>query len=139
MGAETRAARINPWRILKMFILGLPPAMQDQLLFLWYAGGRNWVGSRAFVIPNDEMIGSIGVAIKERDRYRLVEPGKEYRGIRRDIGQAVSQTQRASGSPMWLCIGIIPSRGHHFTRRASALSVCARRVFAPAVIRPVGS
>jgi hypothetical protein len=74
-----------------MFILGLPPAMQDQLLFLWYAGGRNWVGSRAFVIPNDEMVGPIGVAIKGRDRYGLVEPGKEYRRICRDIRQAVSK------------------------------------------------
>jgi predicted AlkP superfamily phosphohydrolase/phosphomutase len=99
-GEETREAHVNPWRVLKMTIPGawqyrikamLPEAMQDQLLFLWYSGGRNWEGSRAFAIPNNDMVGAIRLAVKGRDRHGLIEPGEEYRRICRDIGRALSE------------------------------------------------
>jgi predicted AlkP superfamily phosphohydrolase/phosphomutase len=99
-GAEARVARINPWRVLKMIIPAswqyrikamMPEAMQDQLLFLWYANGRNWAGSRAFAIPNNEMVGSIRVAVRGRDQNGIVEPGEEYHRICRNIGQALSE------------------------------------------------
>jgi predicted AlkP superfamily phosphohydrolase/phosphomutase len=96
---EARDARINPWRVLKMTIPGawqyrikamLPQAMQDNLLFLWYSGGRNWKGSRAFAIPNNDLVGAIRLAVKGRDKYGVVEPGEEYRRTCREIGQALS-------------------------------------------------
>jgi predicted AlkP superfamily phosphohydrolase/phosphomutase len=65
--------------------------MQSHLVFLWYAGRRNWAGSRAFAIPNNEMVGTIRVAVKGRDRNGVVEPGQEYRRICQDIGQAMSE------------------------------------------------
>ena len=46
-------AKVNPWRILKMIVPGpvqyaikdrLPQFAQDQLLFLWYRGGKKWKG-----------------------------------------------------------------------------------------------
>ena len=108
--AQTRAARINPWRILKMTVPGswqyrikamLPWAMQGHLVFLWYAGRRNWAGSRAFAIPNNEMVGTIRVAVKGRDRYGVVEPGQEYHRICQDIGQAMSElTDPESNRPV---------------------------------------
>jgi predicted AlkP superfamily phosphohydrolase/phosphomutase len=69
----------------------LTQAMHDQLLFLWYSGGRNWTGARAFAIPNNDLVGAIRLAVKGRDRHGLVEPGEEYRRICRDIGQALSE------------------------------------------------
>jgi predicted AlkP superfamily phosphohydrolase/phosphomutase len=95
---EQRDARINPWRILKMTIPGawqyrikamLPQAMQDKLLFLWYSGGRNWAGARAFAVPNNDVIGTIRIAVKGRDKYGLVEPGEEYRRVRDDIADVL--------------------------------------------------
>jgi predicted AlkP superfamily phosphohydrolase/phosphomutase len=95
---EAREARVNPWRLLKMTIPGawqyrikamLPQAMQDQLLFRWYSGGRNWAGSRAFAIPNNDVVGSIRLAVRGRDKYGLVEPGDEYRRVCQDISNAL--------------------------------------------------
>src|SRR5262249_19930614 len=95
---ETREARVNPWRILKMTVPGawqyrikamLPQAMQDQLLFRWSSGGRNWAGARAFAIPNNDMVGSIRLAVRGRDKYGLIEPGEEYRRACQDICQAL--------------------------------------------------
>ena len=95
---ETREARVNPWRTLKMTIPGawqyrikamLPQSMQDQLLFRWYSGGRNWTGARAFAIPNNDVVGSIRLAVRRRDKHGLVEPGEDYRRICQDIAQAL--------------------------------------------------
>jgi predicted AlkP superfamily phosphohydrolase/phosphomutase len=103
---ETREAHVNPWRILKMTIPGawqyrikamLPQAMQDELLFLWYSGTRNWEGSRAFAIPNNDMVGAIRLAVKGRDRHGLVEPGEEYHSICQDIGQALLELTDLDG------------------------------------------
>jgi predicted AlkP superfamily phosphohydrolase/phosphomutase len=107
VGDEQRDARTNPWRILKMTIPGawqyrikamLPQAMQDQLLFLWYSGGRKWAGSRAFAVPNNDAVGTIRLAVKGRDKHGLIEPGEEYRRVRADIADALySLTDPASG------------------------------------------
>jgi hypothetical protein len=114
--AQTCAARVNPWRILKMTLPGswqyrikgmLPQAMQDQLLFLWYSGGRNWAGSRAFAIPNNEMVGAIRIAVKGRDHHGLVGPGEQAarrqkrvepaRVVRRSLPRATARFGRPLG------------------------------------------
>jgi predicted AlkP superfamily phosphohydrolase/phosphomutase len=96
-GAE-RAARVNPWRLLKMTIPGawqyrikamLPQSMQDQLLFRWYAGGHNWVGARAFAVPNNDAVGTIRLAVRGRDKYGVLAPGAEYQQVRADIAAAL--------------------------------------------------
>jgi predicted AlkP superfamily phosphohydrolase/phosphomutase len=107
---ESRDAKVNPWRILKTTLPGalqyrikamLPKAMQDQLLFLWYSGGRQWAGSRAFAVPNNDAVGSIRLAVKGRDKYGLIEPGEEYRRVRNDIADALyGLTDPVSGRPV---------------------------------------
>jgi predicted AlkP superfamily phosphohydrolase/phosphomutase len=107
---ESRDAKVNPWRILKMTLPGalqyhikamLPQAIQDQLLFLWYSAGRQWAGSRAFAVPNNDAVGSIRLAVKGRDKYGLIEPGEEYRRVRDDIASALySLTDPVSGRPV---------------------------------------
>jgi predicted AlkP superfamily phosphohydrolase/phosphomutase len=104
---QPRDAHINPWRILKMTIPGawqyriksmLPQFLQDQLLFLWYSGGRNWAGSRAFAVPNNDAVGTIRLAVKGRDKYGLVAPGAEYSRVRDDIAAALYElTDPVSG------------------------------------------
>jgi len=63
----------------------LPKFAQDQLLFLWYRGGKKWEGCRAFAIPNNDSIGAIRVSVKGRDRNGIVEPGLEYERICHDM------------------------------------------------------
>jgi len=103
--ADARAATINPWRILKIIIPSswqyrikarLPQRIQDRLLFLWYAGSRNWATSRAFAIPNNETTGAIRISVKGRDRDGLVESGEEYRRVCQDIGEALSELTDAA-------------------------------------------
>ena len=78
---QRREARVNLWRILKMTIPSawqyrikgvLPHAIQEQMVFWWYSGGRSWAGSRAFAVPNNDAVGTIppGAA---RGRRRLSE------------------------------------------------------------------
>jgi predicted AlkP superfamily phosphohydrolase/phosphomutase len=95
---QARDARINPWRRLKMLVPGalqyqikalLPRAWQDQLIFRWYSGGRNWAGARAFAIPNNDAVGTIRLAVKGRDKYGVLEPGAEYRRVLDDIADAL--------------------------------------------------
>jgi predicted AlkP superfamily phosphohydrolase/phosphomutase len=78
------------WRRLKKSVPGwlqyaikerLPRRWQDELLFRWYAGSRDWQGWRAFVIPNNDTVAAIRIAVKGRDRHGLVEPGAEYRRV----------------------------------------------------------
>ena len=96
--AEASKAKINPWRILKMVVPGpvqyaikamLPQFAQDQLLFLWYRGGKKWKGCRAFAIPNNDSVGAIRISVKGRDKDGLVEPGEEYERVCRDITDAL--------------------------------------------------
>jgi predicted AlkP superfamily phosphohydrolase/phosphomutase len=103
-------AKVNPWRIVKMVVPGpiqysikgrLPRFAQDQLLFLWYRGGKKWKGCRAFAIPNNDSVGAIRVSVKGRDRDGLVEPGKEYEQVCRDIADALYElTDREGGRPL---------------------------------------
>jgi predicted AlkP superfamily phosphohydrolase/phosphomutase len=67
----------------------LPQRLQDQLLFLWYAGGRKWAGARAFAVPNNDSVGAIRISVKGRDLNGVVDPGDEYRRLCRDITEAL--------------------------------------------------
>jgi predicted AlkP superfamily phosphohydrolase/phosphomutase len=117
-----REARVNPWRMLKMAIPGglqyrvkaaLPRAVQDQLLFRWYTGGRRWAGCRAFAVPNNDSVGAIRVSVRGRDRHGLVEPGEEYRRVCRDIASALGElTDPESGRPV---VRQITLSGEEFT------------------------
>lgn len=102
-------AKVNPWRILKMIVPGpvqyaikgmLPKFAQDQLLFLWYRGGKNWKGCRAFAIPNNDSVGAIRVSVKGRDRDGVVERG-DYEAVCRDIANALYELRdREGGRPL---------------------------------------
>lgn len=98
-------AKVNPWRILKMVVPGpvqyaikdrLPKFAQDQLLFLWYRGGKNWKGCRAFAIPNNDSVGAIRVSVKGRDRDGIVDPG-DYEAVCRDIADALYELKDKEG------------------------------------------
>lgn len=98
-------AKVNPWRILKMVVPGpiqyfiknhLPKFAQDQLLFLWYRGGKNWKGCRAFSIPNNDSVGAIRVSVKGRDRDGVVDPS-DYEAVCRDIANALYELRDKEG------------------------------------------
>lgn len=98
-------ARVNPWRILKMVVPGpiqyaikdrLPKFAQDQLLFLWYRGGKSWKGCRAFAIPNNDSVGAIRVSVKGRDHDGIVEP-EQYETVCRDIANALYELREKEG------------------------------------------
>ena len=105
-----REARVNPWRLLKMKMPGtlqyaikdrLPQRLQDELLFRWYRGGKDWSRYRAFAVPNNDTVGAIRIGVKGRDRYGLVEPGAEYDRICADIQRALLElTDPVSGRPV---------------------------------------
>jgi predicted AlkP superfamily phosphohydrolase/phosphomutase len=89
-----RAARTNFWRQLKMTVPGawqyrikalLPRPVQDELIFRWYSGKRQWAGAKAFAIPNNDAVGTIRLAVKGRDKYGVLEPGAEARRVRDEI------------------------------------------------------
>lgn len=105
-GEKPPSAKVNPWRILKMIVPGpvqyaikamLPQFAQDQLLFLWYRGGKKWKGCRAFAIPNNDSVGAIRISVKGRDRDGLVEPGEEYERVCRDISDALYELTDKEG------------------------------------------
>ena len=95
---KIRKARVNPWRLLKMILPGkvqyaikeaLPQCLQDELVFRWYAGERNWAGCRAFAVPNNDSVGAIRINVVGRDKYGVVKPGEEYEHLCRDIADAL--------------------------------------------------
>ena len=101
-------AKVNPWRILKMVVPGpiqyfikdhLPKFAQDQLLFLWYRGGKNWKGCRAFSIPNNDSVGAIRVSVKGRDRDGVVEPDGLPGSLsrHRECTLRTTETKKAAG------------------------------------------
>ena len=110
MPSATRTVHVNPWRQLKMILPGdlqyrikamLPQRLQDQLLFLWYAGGRKWSGARAFAVPNNDSVGAIRISVKGRDLGGVVEPGDEYHRICHDIAETLYDlTDPDSGRPV---------------------------------------
>ncbi|HYM05730.1 MAG TPA: alkaline phosphatase family protein [Terriglobales bacterium] len=86
---EAAGTGVNPWRILKMKVPGrfqyavkamLPKRLQEELIFRWYAGGRQWAGCRAIAVPNNDSVGAIRILIEGRDRHGIV-PAAEYRKI----------------------------------------------------------
>ncbi len=81
--ADTERARVNPWRTLKRVLPGrlqygiknrLPEAMQDWLLFKWYAGRFDPRGRRAFAVPSNDAVGLIRVNVRGQDRFGEVDP-----------------------------------------------------------------
>ena len=89
---------MNPWRLLKMILPGkvqyaikevLPQRLQDELVFRWYAGKRNWMGRRAFAVPNNDSVGAIRINVVGRDKYGVVKPGEEYERVCHDIADAL--------------------------------------------------
>ncbi len=81
--AAPRAARSNHWRTLKRVVPGrlqyaiknrLPQRLQDELLFRWYAGERDWRRRRAFAVPNNDSVGAIRLNVRGRDRFGTVAP-----------------------------------------------------------------
>lgn len=103
--AKPSRAKVNPWRILKMVVPGpvqyaikdrLPQFAQDQLLFLWYRGGKNWKGCRAFAIPNNDSVGAIRVSVKGRDKDGVVE-ADDYERVCRDIADALYELRDSEG------------------------------------------
>ncbi len=81
-------ARVNPWRLIKMALPGrfqygvkamLPRRLQNELVFRWYAGRRDWAGCRAIAVPNNESVGAIRILVEGRDRHGVVAAGAEYR------------------------------------------------------------
>jgi predicted AlkP superfamily phosphohydrolase/phosphomutase len=105
-----RRGRINPWRIVKMAVPSrwqyavkeaLPRALQNELLFLWYAGGRRYRRRRAFAVPNNEIVGTIRLSVAGRDRDGIIAPGDEYRRVCRDIAAALGElTDPVTGRPV---------------------------------------
>ena len=92
-----RKARANPWRILRMVLPGrlqyaiknaLPQSLQDELLFRWYSGRRDWKGVRAFAVPNNDSVGAIRIGVAGRDPDGVVQPGAEYDAVCSDLAAA---------------------------------------------------
>jgi predicted AlkP superfamily phosphohydrolase/phosphomutase len=68
---------------------------------LWYAGGQDWKGCRAFAVPNNDTVGAIRVSVKGRDKHGLVEPGAEYKRVCGDIADALRELKDPlSGRPV---------------------------------------
>lgn len=95
-----KTAAINPWRLLKMAVPGklqyaiksiLPRRIQNELIFRWYAGSRDWAGRRAIAVPNNDSVGAIRILVEGRDRHGRVAPGAEYQKICNDIAAALHQ------------------------------------------------
>jgi predicted AlkP superfamily phosphohydrolase/phosphomutase len=80
---DAGAASANFWRLLKMTLPGrlqyaakamLPKAVQNELIFRWYAGPRKWAGCRAIAVPNNDSVGAIRLLVEGRDRYGAIAP-----------------------------------------------------------------
>jgi hypothetical protein len=94
---EPRDARNNFWRMLKRTIPGkvqyaiknaLPTPIQNEILFRWYAGNRDWAGCRAIAIPNNDSVGAIRIQVKGRDRYGVVDAA-DFDDVCEEIRQAL--------------------------------------------------
>ncbi len=94
---EAQTAGINPWRFIKMALPGkfqyavksmLPKAVQNELIFRWYAGPRNWSGCRAIALPNNDSVGAIRLLVSGRDRHGVIAPS-DYRKTCEEIAAAL--------------------------------------------------
>jgi predicted AlkP superfamily phosphohydrolase/phosphomutase len=68
----------------------LPKRLQDELLFRWYAGARDWKGHQAFAVPNNDSVGAIRINVIGRDRFGVVRP-EEYPQVCRELADALSE------------------------------------------------
>lgn len=108
-----RTSRPGFWRLLKMVVPGwlqytvkdaLPRRWQDELLFRWYAGRRDWRGWRAFAVPNNDTCGAIRINVRGRDRHGRVEPGSEYESVLAEVEAALTELRDPdSGRPVVCC------------------------------------
>jgi len=80
---DAHVADANPWRFIKRVLPGrfqyavkalLPAAIQNELIFRWYAGPRDWAGCRAIAVPNNDSVGAIRLLVEGRDRYGVIPP-----------------------------------------------------------------
>lgn len=91
----------------------LPEALQDQLLFGLNAGHRKWKGCRAFAVPNNDSVGAIRINLKGRDRYGIVEPGEEYRQLRKQIAADLQELKDpVSGKSVVSRVGLTHEQFH---------------------------
>jgi len=116
------SAAVNPWRLLKMTLPGkmqyaikemLPRRLQNELLFRWYAGSRDWRGWRAFAIPNNDSVGAIRVSVIGRDRDGVVHPGSEYQKVCHELSEALYKlTDPCSGRSIVKAVSISCEQFH---------------------------
>ncbi len=101
---DNQLAGINPWRFVKMALPGkfqyavkamLPKAVQNELIFRWYAGPRKWAGCRAIALPNNDSVGAIRLLVSGRDRYGVIAP-TDYRRICDEIADALYSLRDAA-------------------------------------------
>jgi predicted AlkP superfamily phosphohydrolase/phosphomutase len=98
--STSKEAGANPWRLLKMALPGkvqyavkamLPRALQNELIFRWYAGSRDWAGRRAIAVPNNDSVGAIRILVQGRDRHGSVATGAEYQDLCENIAAALQE------------------------------------------------
>jgi predicted AlkP superfamily phosphohydrolase/phosphomutase len=94
---DRQVAAVNPWRFIKMVLPGklqyavkamLPKPVQNELIFRWYAGARNWAGRRAIALPNNDSVGAIRLLVEGRDRHGVIASA-EYRKTCDEIAAAL--------------------------------------------------
>jgi predicted AlkP superfamily phosphohydrolase/phosphomutase len=92
-----QVAAVNPWRFIKRVMPGklqyaikamLPKPVQNELIFRWYAGPRNWAGRRAVALPNNDSVGAIRLLVEGRDRHGVIASG-DYRKTCDEIAAAL--------------------------------------------------
>ncbi len=71
----------------------LPKAVQNELIFRWYAGPRNWAGCRAIALPNNDSVGAIRLLVEGRDRHGVIPPA-DYRKTCDEIADALYEPAR---------------------------------------------
>jgi predicted AlkP superfamily phosphohydrolase/phosphomutase len=113
---DTELAGINPWRFVKMAVPGklqyavkamLPKAVQNELIFRWYAGPRKWAGCRAIALPNNDSVGAIRLLVNGRDRHGVIPPS-DYRQTCDEIAAALyALRDPATGREVTLQVSIL--------------------------------
>jgi predicted AlkP superfamily phosphohydrolase/phosphomutase len=113
---EAQVAGANPWRFLKMALPGkfqyavkamLPKAVQNELIFRWYAGSRNWSGCRAIAIPNNDSVGAVRLLIQGRDRHGVIA-SSDYEKTCHSIADALNELRDpATGRQVVIQVSIL--------------------------------
>lgn len=119
--APRKKARVNPWRIVKMVVPGwiqyaiknsLPKKYQDELLFLWYVGGKKFEDTPVFSVPNNDSVGAIRLNVKGRDKNGVIDPGDCDR-IVADIVAALNElTDPETGRKIVACVTVAKAAFH---------------------------